>query len=117
MNNQPANGHNPLQPDLRTPQAREAWGKEHGLPAGFVILSDSEMARINQVVQVSSGENLKYRAVGRLLFNAKTPQELAESIKRLQRIHSVTSQERDKYRLVLVEMAKAGNVVARNATQ
>lgn len=109
------NGHNPLQPDLSSPQAREAWGKAQGLPQGFVILSDAEMARISQIVQVSSSENLKYRALGRLLFNAKTPQELAEAIKRLQRIHSVNSQERDKYRLVLVEMAKAGNVVAKNA--
>lgn len=117
MNTPRVNGHDPLQPDLSTPQAREAWGKQHGLPQGFVILSDQEMARISGIVQASSTENLRYRALGRLLFNAKTPQELAESIKNLQRVHFVTSQERDKYRLVLVEMAKAGNVVAKHAIQ
>lgn len=111
------NGHDPMQPDLSTPQAREAWGKQNGLPQGFAILADAEMARISGIVQASSSENLRYRALARLLFNAKTPQELAESIKNLQRIHSTISQERDKYRLVLVEMAKAGNVVGKHALQ
>ncbi len=115
MNNEPVNGHNPLQPDLRTPAAREAWGKEHGLPSGFVILSDAEMFRISQTVQASSGENLKYRAVARLTFNEKTPQGLAEAIQNLQRIHRTTSQERDKYRLALVGMAHAGNLLAKQA--
>lgn len=117
MKDRIVNGHDPLQPDLTTPQAREAWGKAQGLPKGFLIISEMEMFRISQTVQASSSENLKYRALARLFFNAKTPDELAQAIKNTQRIYTITSQERDKYRLALVEMAKAGNVVARNAIQ
>ena len=113
----PVNGHDPLQPDLSTPQAREAWGKAQGLPSGFVIVSDAEMAHISQIVQASTSENLKYRAVARMQFNSKTPLELTDAINNLKRIHSVTSQERDRYRLILVEMAKGGNVIAKQALQ
>jgi len=84
------------QPDLSSLPAREEWGRTHGLPPGFVIVTKSELTFIQERTQQAMNENLKYRAIARLLFGARTVEEFAQKAQDLQKEIVVSRQRRVK---------------------
>ena len=103
----------PNPPDLRTTEQRIAWGKAHGLPDEFLILSRAEMMQIQQTVEAAIRDNLGWRMVARATFGAKDQKELGEAITRFKKSYAALSLERDRYRLALVKLRDEGNEYAK----
>ena len=99
--------------DLRTTEQRIAWGKAHGLPDEFLILSGAEMMQIKQTVEAAIGDNMAWRMVARATFGEKDQKGLGEAITRFKKSYTALSLERDRYRLALVKLRDEGNAYAK----
>lgn len=80
-----------------------------------MIISDQEMARIQQTVRISTGENLRYRALAKYLFNVTDPKDLSDRVRKMRDRENALHRENNEYRTALETLAKNGNIIAKAA--
>ncbi len=93
MSLNPPNGHDHTAPDLTKLEAREQWGKDHGLPPGFVIVTKSELLFIQERTQLAMSDNLKYRAAARLLLGATGLDDFIQKLGALRKSYDAVAVE------------------------